>query len=131
MSCQENCEAISEPSSVRSVTFAVAGSWCLPGALGPNWDLSAKPGELPRLLSFSFTHCLSHFLFCLVLYLYPSYLMLFLCTPCLPFYHAINMLSAFGCIIRVRKKHFNSRCKCRVSVHQVGHISRWSGFYWM
>lgn len=42
MSCQENCEAISEPSSVRSVTFGVADSWCLPGALGPNWDLSAS-----------------------------------------------------------------------------------------
>lgn len=59
MSCQENCEAISELSGVRSVTFGVEGSWCLPGALGPNWDLSAKPGELPRLLSFSFTHSLS------------------------------------------------------------------------
>lgn len=65
MSCQENCEAISELSSVRSVTFGVAGSWCLPGALGPNWDLSAKPGKLPRLLSIYFTHCLSHSLFCL------------------------------------------------------------------
>lgn len=63
MSCQENCEAISELSSVRSVTFGVAGSWCLPGALGPNWDLSAEPGELPRLFSIPFTHRLSRSLF--------------------------------------------------------------------
>lgn len=58
MSCQENCEAISELSAVCSVTFGVAGSWCLPGALGPNWDCSAVPGELPRLPSFPFTHSL-------------------------------------------------------------------------
>lgn len=59
MSCQENCESISEPSGAPSVTFKVTGSWCLPGALGPNWDLSAKPGELPRLLSLSFTQSAS------------------------------------------------------------------------
>lgn len=56
-----------------SVTFGVAGSWCLPGALGPNWDLSAKPGELPRLLSFSFTQSLSLPLLLLGLYLFTPY----------------------------------------------------------
>lgn len=49
---------------MRSVTFGVAGSWCLPGALGPNWDLAGKPSELPRLLYISLTHCLSHSGFC-------------------------------------------------------------------
>lgn len=35
MSCQDDCEAISELSGVRSATFVVAGSWCLPGAMWP------------------------------------------------------------------------------------------------
>lgn len=39
MSCQENCEAVSELSGVPSVTFGGAGSWCLPGAAGPTWGL--------------------------------------------------------------------------------------------
>lgn len=55
MSCQDDCEAISELSGVRSVTFVVGGSWCLPGACGPNWGLFAEPGELLRLLWLTFT----------------------------------------------------------------------------
>lgn len=41
--------------------FGVAGSWCLPGALGPNWDRSATPAEVPRLPSFPSTPSLSSF----------------------------------------------------------------------
>lgn len=41
--------------------FGVVGSWCLPGALGPNWDCTATPGEVPRLLSFPSTPSLSFF----------------------------------------------------------------------
>lgn len=44
MSCQDDCEAISELSGVRSATFVAAGSWCLPGACGPNRGLFAEPG---------------------------------------------------------------------------------------
>lgn len=98
MSCQENCEAISELSSVQSVTFGVAGSWCLPGALDPYWDLSAKPGEMPRLLSLSFTHCLARLSSGLPLSLLPHTVSLYSVSPfknILTYYHAFCLCIYF------------------------------------
>lgn len=129
MSCQENCEAISMLSGVWSVTFGVAGSWCLPGALGTNWDLSAWWAAEAPVAFFHSVSLTSSFV------LGSPFVSL---TPCCCFVLWIpllfpNLHLVLTCYLDFLSKwetntlKFMSKCR----VHQLDYIWRWSGFYWI